>query len=84
MADITSKATFSDAVPNLNIKIVYAAVTDTEGAGNAVTIPNMTTVYMASAVDASDNSVAATTVSGATVVITGDEANGVRMIVAGL
>lgn len=84
MTDITSKATFYEGVPNFNVKIVYVAVTDTEGSGNAVTIPNMTSVYMASAVDASDNSVAATTVSGATVVITGDEANGVRMIVVGL
>lgn len=83
MGDITSKATFSDGVPNFNVKIVYVAVTDTEGAGHSVTIPNMATVYMATAVDASDNSVAATTVSGATVVITGDEANGVRMLVVG-
>lgn len=84
MADITSKATFSDSVPNFNVKMVYVAVTDTEGAGGSVTIPNMTSVYMATAVDASDNSPAATTVTGATVVITGDEANGVRMIVAGV
>ena len=83
MADITSTSTFVDTIPNLNAKIVYVATPDTDGAGATVTIPDVAAIYMVVAVDASDNSAVACTVATNVVTITGDEANGVRMIVIG-
>lgn len=84
MADITSTSTFADAVPNLNVKMVYVVTPDTEGAGATVTIPNMTTVYMVLGVDVADGTPEESTVATNVVTITNDVPAGVRMIVVGL
>ena len=84
MGDITSTSTFADAVPNLNVKVLYVETPDTDGAGATVTIPNVGTVYMALAVDIADGTPEACTVATNVVTITNDVPAGIRMMVVGL
>ena len=83
MADLTSTSTFVDAVPNFNAKVVYVTTPDTTEVNSTVTIPNMTTIYMAMAVQINDNSAEPCTVATNVVTIPADVASGVRILVVG-
>ena len=82
--NLTSTSTFVDAVPNLNAKVVYVTTPDTEGTDATVTIPNMATIYMAMAVEITDNSAEPCTVATNVVTIPADVPGGVRILVIGV
>lgn len=84
MADLTSTSTFIDGVPNFNVKIVYVTTPDTAEVNSTVTIPNMTTIYMAMAVQINDNSAEPCTVATNVVTIPADVPSGVRLLVVGV
>ena len=84
MGNLTSTSTFVDAIPNLNVKMVYVETPDTDGTGATVVIPNMKTAYMVLAVDIADGTPEECTVATNVVTITNDVPAGVRMIVIGL
>lgn len=81
--DISSTATFADGVPNLNMKMCYAAVTCTEN-DDYIDFANigMSAVYMAIALV--DNATEACTVSGTVVTFTAGGTDAIKVIAIGI